>query len=144
MDGTRHRIVAACAVLAAVAAMLSGASAGAAPSDTAAPAGIDQRSLGGRYTGSGVTFRVFSAAATRMRVDVYAAPTGAAAATYPLTKGSDQVWSVTVTLAELQAAGVTGTVYYGYRARGPRRGVRPVRAPCAVSVVDRAGDAGGL
>jgi len=119
MDGSRQRILAACAVLAAAAAMLSGTSAGAAPPDTAAPAGIDQRSLGGRYTGAGVTFRVFSAAATRLRVDVYAAPTGAAAATYPLTKGSDQVWSATVSNAQLQAAGVTGTVYYGYRAWGP-------------------------
>jgi isoamylase len=114
MHGFRQRIVAALAV---AATMLSGA--GAAPADTAAPAGIDQRTLGGRYVGSSVTFRVFSAAATRMRVDVHAAPTGAAAATYPLTKGTDQVWSVTVTVAELQAAGVTGAVYYGYRAWGP-------------------------
>ena len=120
MHGSRHRIVVAAAVLAAAAAMLSGTSAARpGPGTVAAPAGIDQRSLGGRYTGSTVTFRVFSAAATRMRVDVYATPTGAAAATYPLTKGSDQVWSVTVSVAQLQTAGVTGAVYYGYRAWGP-------------------------
>ena len=146
MNGSR--IVAACAVLATVAALLSGTSAGATPAntapDTVSSAGIDQRSLGGRYTASGVTFRVFSAAATRMRVDVYAAPTGTAAANFPLTKGADQVWSVAVSTAQLQAAGVTGTVYYGYRAWGPNwpytASWNPGSAAGFVADVDAAGN----
>jgi isoamylase len=124
------------------------APAAAAPPDTttntAAPAGIDQRTLGGRYNGSNVTFRVYSAAATRMRVDVYATATGAPAVTYPLTVDADRVWSVTVSVAALQAAGVTGTVYYGYRAWGPNWPYTAAWTPGSsagfVSDVDAAGN----
>ncbi|MGB3440512.1 MAG: isoamylase [Actinophytocola sp.] len=107
------------AVFVAALVMAFAAPASAAPPDAPAPEGIDQRALGGRYSGSNVTFRVYSAAATRMRVDVYAAATGAPSVTYPLTADADHVWSVTVSVAALRAAGVTGTVYYGYRAWGP-------------------------
>ena len=113
----RHRLaVALASALLAATAVTAHVPATATPVHTA---GIDQRALGGRYNGTNVTFRVYSAGATRMRVDVYAAATGAPAVTYALTSNSDHVWSVTVSVAALQAAGVTGTVYYGYRAWGP-------------------------
>ncbi|MFC7760731.1 hypothetical protein ACFQY4_23965 [Catellatospora bangladeshensis] len=85
-----------------------------------ASAGIDTQTLGGRYSGSNINFRVYSSRATRIAVYVYAAATGAQEkASYVLTKGTGDVWAVTVSTATLQAAGVTGTVYYGYRAWGP-------------------------
>lgn len=88
----------------------------------AAHAGIDTQALGGRYDGAqtSVTFRVYSSRATRIAVYVYATPSGSAEnAVYLLTKGAGDIWSTTVTVATLQAAGVTGAVYYGYRAWGP-------------------------
>ncbi|MFD0591272.1 alpha-amylase family glycosyl hydrolase [Catellatospora coxensis] len=85
-----------------------------------AQAGIDTQTLGGRYSGSNVNFRVYSSRATRIAVYVYAAATGAQEkASYLLTKGTGDVWAATVGVAALQSAGVTGTVYYGYRAWGP-------------------------
>jgi glycogen operon protein len=87
-----------------------------------ASAGIDTQTLGGRYDGtqSNVTFRVYSSRAIRIDVYVYASPTGAAEkASYPLTEITGSIWATTVSVAALQAAGVTGTIYYGYRAWGP-------------------------
>ncbi|WP_155368573.1 isoamylase [Catellatospora vulcania] len=85
-----------------------------------AQAGIDTLTLGGRYSGANVNFRVYSSRATRIAVYVYSAATGAQEkASYLLTKGTGDVWATTVSVATLQAAGVTGTVYYGYRAWGP-------------------------
>jgi glycogen operon protein len=84
------------------------------------PAAIDAQSLGGRFSGSNVVFRVYSAAATRITVSVYAAPTGEQErASFTLTRDAASVWSATVSVATLQGAGVTGTIYYGYRAWGP-------------------------
>ena len=84
------------------------------------PAAIDAQSLGGRFSGSNVVFRVYSAAATRVTVSVYAAPTGEQErAGFTLTRDAAGVWSTTVSVAALQGAGVTGTIYYGYRAWGP-------------------------
>ncbi len=91
----------------------------------AAPAGaaIDARSLGARYdaTGSTITFRVHSAAATRIAVYLYAAPTDAAErVSYVLTRDSSAVFGASVSVATLRDTyGITGTVYYGYRAWGP-------------------------
>ncbi|GAB1639935.1 alpha-amylase family glycosyl hydrolase [Krasilnikovia sp. MM14-A1259] len=87
-----------------------------------AHAGIDAQKLGGRYDGTGanVTFRVFSAHATRIAVYVYAAATGQQEkASYVLTRDASGVWSATVSVATLRAAGVSATIYYGYRAWGP-------------------------
>ncbi|HEV8559907.1 MAG TPA: isoamylase [Actinophytocola sp.] len=84
------------------------------------PAAVDAQSLGGRFSGSNVVFRVYSAAATRITVSVYAAPTGEQErASFTLTRDAASVWSTTVSAATLQGAGVTGTIYYGYRAWGP-------------------------
>jgi isoamylase len=88
----------------------------------AAHAGIDSYTLGGRYdaTKSNVSFRVYSSRATRITVYVYAVAKGQAEkASYTLTKDTANIWSTTVSVAALQAAGVTGTIYYGYRAWGP-------------------------
>nr|BFE70631.1 hypothetical protein GCM10020092_039320 [Actinoplanes digitatis] len=50
---------------------------------------------------------------------MYSAATGAQEnVSYVLTENSD-TFSATVTVADLAAHGVTGTVYYGYRAWGP-------------------------
>ncbi|HEX5541820.1 MAG TPA: hypothetical protein VFX60_09690, partial [Micromonospora sp.] len=84
---------------------------------------IDTRMLGARYdaTGANITFRVYSAAATRIAVYLYAVPSGAQEkVSYVLTRGGDNVFSQTVSVATLRDTyGITGTVYYGYRAWGP-------------------------
>ncbi|HEX6499459.1 MAG TPA: alpha-amylase family glycosyl hydrolase [Micromonosporaceae bacterium] len=86
-------------------------------------AAIDAQSLGGRYdsTGSTITFRVYSSTATRIAVYLYASPTGAAEkVSYPMTADASHVWSVNVSVATLRNTyGITGPVYYGYRAWGP-------------------------
>ncbi|HJS88058.1 MAG TPA: isoamylase, partial [Acetobacteraceae bacterium] len=84
--------------------------------------GIDAQHLGARYdaTKSHITFRVYSSRATRIELDLFAAAYGAPeAAKYLPTKDADGVWSVTVPVSDLQAAGVDGAVFYGYRAWGP-------------------------
>ena len=88
----------------------------------AARAGIDSQTLGGRYdaTQSNVSFRVYSSRATQIAVYVYAAAQGQAEkASYVMAKDGADIWSVTVSAATLRAAGVTGTIFYGYRAWGP-------------------------
>jgi glycogen operon protein len=109
------------------------------------PAAIDAQSLGGRFSGSNVVFRVYSAAATRITVSVYAAPTGEQErASFTLTRDAANVWSTTVSVATLQAAGVTGTIYYGYRAWGPNWPFDPAWAKGSaagfVSDVDSSGN----
>lgn len=88
-----------------------------------AAASIDTRSLGARYdaTGATITFRVHSAAATRIAVYLYAAPTDAAErVSYVLTRDASAIFSTSVAVATLRDTyGITGTVYYGYRAWGP-------------------------
>ena len=89
----------------------------------AAEASIDARRLGARYDSSGqsITFRVYSARATRMMVYLYKSASGyQERVAYVMTRDSTGVWSKTVSVATLQASyGITGTVYYGYRAWGP-------------------------
>ncbi|MBO4209846.1 glycogen debranching protein, partial [Micromonospora echinofusca] len=72
-------------------------------------------------TGTNITFRVHSVAATRIAVHLYASPTGAAErASYVLTEESTDLFSRTVSVATLRDTyGITGTVWYGYRAWGP-------------------------
>jgi len=85
-------------------------------------AAIDSQRLGARYdaTNSNIVFRVYSSRASRVELDIFAVDYGAPeVATYPLTKDADDVWSVTVPVSALQAAGAIGTVFYGYRAWGP-------------------------
>ncbi|HEX5754136.1 MAG TPA: isoamylase [Archangium sp.] len=80
--------------------------------------------LGAQYdaTKSNITFNVYSSRATRIEVYIYKTPNGAQeVAKYVLTKNTTtHVWSTTVSVATLQNTyGVTGPVYYGYRAWGP-------------------------
>ncbi len=91
---------------------------------TAARAAIDAQNLGAKYdaTGSNITFRVYSSRATRIEVWIYKTAQGAQEkVSYVLTRdATTNIWSKTVPVATLSGTyGITGTVYYGYRAWGP-------------------------
>jgi glycogen operon protein len=89
---------------------------------TSAQAAIDRQNLGARYdaTNSNITFRIYSSSATRIELDLYAVAYGApAVAKYLLNEDAANVWSGSVPVAALMAAGINGQVYYGYRAWGP-------------------------
>ncbi|MFD1663570.1 glycogen debranching protein [Streptomyces caeni] len=80
--------------------------------------------LGAHYdaTGANVEFRVYSSRATRVALYLYQEATGVQeAAALPLVQDSGTgVWSVTVPVSTLRGQyGITGPVYYGYRAWGP-------------------------
>jgi isoamylase len=85
-------------------------------------AAINGMSLGASYDSqqANITFRVYSSQATRMELYLYASGLGAEeTATYVLSPIGNGVWSATVPVLSIQAAGLTGAVYYGYRAWGP-------------------------
>ena len=88
-----------------------------------ASAAINANNLGASYdaTQSNVVFRVYSSRATQMEVDLYVSPLGSPEVLrFPLTPDSGtHIFSCTVPVATLQAAGINGPVYYGYRAWGP-------------------------
>jgi isoamylase len=88
-----------------------------------AEAAINAYGLGGSYdsTQSNVIFRVYSSRATRIDVYLYASPMGSPEVlSFPLSANSStNIFSVSIPVATLQAAGMTGPVYYGYRAWGP-------------------------
>jgi glycogen operon protein len=88
-----------------------------------AEAAINAYGLGASYdsTGSNVIFRVYSSRATRIEVDLYASPMGSPEVLrYTLSvNNSTNIFSGSLPVATLQAAGITGPVYYGYRAWGP-------------------------
>jgi glycogen operon protein len=78
--------------------------------------------LGAHYNGSGnsIRFRVYSSRASTVQLYLFDAPFGAdEKLVCPMTKeaGSD-VFAVDVALDDLRNKGITGTVYYGYRAWG--------------------------
>ncbi|MDY7230404.1 isoamylase [Hyalangium rubrum] len=80
--------------------------------------------LGASYdsTKANITFRVYSARATRLEVWLYKTPYGAQEVVkYVMTKDTaTNIWSKTVAVSTLQTTyGITGPVYYGYRAWGP-------------------------
>jgi isoamylase len=98
-----------CAILAAAAALPAYAS-------------IDSMSLGAVYNSNktDITFRVYSSQATRVVLYLYSAGYGVQeSTTYVLSPAGSNVWSVEVPVSAIQSAGITGTVYYGYRAWGP-------------------------
>jgi isoamylase len=104
-----------------LAALLIGISLLAAPIKPA-HATIDSMSLGASYNSqqTQITFRVYSANATYMVLYLYSAGYGVQeSATYPLTNVGSGVWQVVVPVSSIQSAGITGAVYYGYRAWGP-------------------------
>jgi glycogen operon protein len=85
-------------------------------------AAINSMTLGASYNTqqTSITFRVYSSQATRMELFLYARGYGAQeSATYLMSAVGGGVWSVTVPVSSLQSAGITGSVYYGYRAWGP-------------------------
>jgi isoamylase len=79
--------------------------------------------LGGSYdaTKANINFRVYSSRATRIEVWIYKTPYGAQEVVkYVMTKDTANIWSKTVSVSTLQTTyGITGPVYYGYRAWGP-------------------------
>lgn len=87
-----------------------------------ADASINPQNLGASYNAQGteITFRVYSANATNIVLYLYTAGYGVQeSATYTLSQAGSGVWQVIVPVSEIQGAGITGTVYYGYRAWGP-------------------------
>ena len=89
---------------------------------TPARAAINSMSLGASYNSSSteITFRVYSSQATNIVLYLYTTGYGAQeSATYALSNTGNGVWTVTVPVSSIRAAGITGAVYYGYRAWGP-------------------------
>lgn len=89
-----------------------------------ARAAINAQNLGAKYdaTQSNITFRVYSSRATRIEVAIYKTASGAQEAVrYVLTKDTtSNIWAKTALVSTLKTTyGITGTVYYGYRAWGP-------------------------
>ena len=86
-------------------------------------AAINAYDLGARYdsTRNNVIFRVYSSRATRIELDLYASPMGSPEVlrqTLSLNSAT-RIFSASIPVATLQAAGIAGLVYYGYRAWGP-------------------------
>lgn len=85
-------------------------------------ASINPNLLGARYDAAhaNIAFKVYSSRATRIELYVYKTASGAQeVAHYPLTKGAGNVWNTSLVVSALTSLGVTGPVYYGYRAWGP-------------------------
>jgi isoamylase len=94
---------------------------GAAPPVRAA---VNAYDLGAKYdaTRSNIAFKVYSSRATRIEVWIYKTASGAQERVrYVMTRDSTtDIWSRTVSVSTLEDSyGITGTVYYGYRAWGP-------------------------
>lgn len=90
---------------------------------TISHAAVNTMNLGAKYDGTNanINFRVYSSRATRIEVYIYKAPSGAQEVVkYLMTKDASNVWSKAVSTSTLSTSyGLTGTVYYGYRAWGP-------------------------
>ncbi len=89
-----------------------------------AQSAINTLQLGAKYdaTAANIDFKVFSSRATRIELWIYKTPAGAQQVVrYVMTKNATtNVWSKTVSVSTLRNSyGLTGTVYYGFRAWGP-------------------------
>ena len=85
-------------------------------------AAINANNLGAAYdaTKSSINFKIYSSRATRIELYLYSAATGQQEKVHlPMTLGAGNIWSLNVTASQLAGYGITGTVYYGYRAWGP-------------------------
>jgi glycogen operon protein len=85
-------------------------------------AAINASGLGAAYASgnASINFKVYSSRATRIELWLYAAGTGQTEKLkVVMTKGTGNIWSANVTTSALTSAGISGTVYYGYRAWGP-------------------------
>ncbi len=106
-----------------IAALLAALTLWLAPHGTARAA-IDQYALGARYDAAqtNITFKVYSSRATRIEVWLYSQGAGQQEKVkYVMTKdAATNIWSKTASVATLKNTyGITGAVYYGYRAWGP-------------------------
>lgn len=87
-----------------------------------ANAAINASQLGASYdaTHSNINFNIYSSRATRIELYLYGSASGSQElARIVMTQGAGGVWSSTVSSSALSSYGLTGTVYYGYRAWGP-------------------------
>lgn len=87
-----------------------------------ASAAINTSKLGASYDAgkTNVLFKVYSSRASRIELLVYGTPTGSAEkARFVMTAGTGGVWNTTIPVTTLASKGLTGTLYYGYRAWGP-------------------------
>ena len=87
-----------------------------------ASAAINASKLGASYdaTKANVTFKVYSGRATRIELYLYSTATGTVEKSRVImTAGTGGVWSATIPVTTLNSQGLTGTLYYGYRAWGP-------------------------
>jgi isoamylase len=87
-----------------------------------AHAAINASKLGASYdaTKANVAFKIYSSRATRIELYLYSTATGTAEkARYVMTLGTGGVWSTSIPVTTLNSKGLTGTLYYGYRAWGP-------------------------
>ena len=87
-----------------------------------AVAAINASKLGASYdaTKSNVLFKVYSGQATRIELYLYSTATGTAEKhTVVMTAGAGGIWSATIPATTLSSKGLSGTLYYGYRAWGP-------------------------
>jgi glycogen operon protein len=105
------------------------------------------RVLGARFAagGSAVDFTLLAPAATRVELWIFGAPVGGASILrQPMTRQSDGSFEASASVAQLKNSGLTGVIYYGYRAWGPNWPFAPSWAPGSaagfVSDVDGAGN----
>ncbi|MEJ7805402.1 MAG: alpha-amylase family glycosyl hydrolase, partial [Telluria sp.] len=85
-------------------------------------AAINASKLGASYdaTKANVAFKVYSGRASRIELFLYSSATGTQEkARYVMTAGAGGVWSISLPVTTLTSRGLTGTLYYGYRAWGP-------------------------
>ena len=87
-------------------------------------AAVNSQKLGASYNSAAttITFRVYSSKATRIELDLFNAGYGSAESLrylLALDPNTPNVWQATVAVSALKTAGITGAVYYGYRAWGP-------------------------
>ncbi len=85
-------------------------------------AAINASKLGASYdaTKANVAFKVYSGSASRIELFLYGSATGTQEkARYVMSAGAGGVWSISLPVTTLNSRGLTGTLYYGYRAWGP-------------------------
>jgi glycogen operon protein len=112
-----------------------------------ATAAINASQLGASHdaTHSNINFKIYSSRATRIELYLYGSASGSQElARIVMTQGAGGVWSGTVSSSALSSYGITGAVYYGYRAWGPNWPYNPAwtkgSATGFISDVDAAGN----
>ncbi|KRG71688.1 glycogen debranching protein [Pseudoxanthomonas dokdonensis] len=95
-----------------------------------ASAAINQENLGARYLDNGrISFRVFSANATRIELELYKDYKDAEpVATFVMEKNNDtrNIWRQSISVQAIRERwGIKGPIYYGYRAWGPNWPYQP-------------------